>query len=224
MFCSDYPHVEGGRNPLKRFDAALAGIADAGRRALLLDDNFLDLMGRIVAMTVTDLRHRPRVPRRRQPRRRDRGVVGAVRRSGDPRSRPRRSTSARAVASCPQGAAAGASAAPRRRAGAARRRHGHVAKGWAALGAFDTAERSRALDLLGFHRQLVFSTFAPTQFEGDRDLDLLYGGASALTRAMADFCADDDRLMPVATLPMSDPARSVAALQEAIDARLPARC
>ena len=33
-------------------------------------------------------------------------------------------------------------------------------KGWHALGAFDPAERSRALDLLGFESQLVFSTFA----------------------------------------------------------------
>src|SRR4051812_41021921 len=32
-------------------------------------------------------------------------------------------------------------------------------KGWSALGAFDPVERSRALDLLGFDRQLVFSTF-----------------------------------------------------------------
>ncbi len=38
------------------------------------------------------------------------------------------------------------------------------AKGWSALGAFDPAERSRALDLLGFDSQLVFSTFAGTQF------------------------------------------------------------
>src|SRR5215467_12260780 len=30
------------------------------------------------------------------------------------------------------------------------------AKGWNALGAFDPMERSRALDLLGFERQLVF--------------------------------------------------------------------
>src|SRR5262245_44616711 len=37
-------------------------------------------------------------------------------------------------------------------------------KGWHALGAFDAAERSRALDLLGFDSQLVFSTFAATQF------------------------------------------------------------
>src|ERR1700722_16360584 len=51
------------------------------------------------------------------------------------------------------------------------------AKGWSALGAFDPVERSRALDLLGFDRQLVFSTFAATQYTG-HDLDLLYGGTS----------------------------------------------
>src|SRR5689334_24127220 len=39
-----------------------------------------------------------------------------------------------------------------------------TSKGWHGLGAFDAAERSRALDLLGFEAQLVFSTFAPTQF------------------------------------------------------------
>jgi predicted TIM-barrel fold metal-dependent hydrolase len=96
-----------------------------------------------------------------------------------------------------------------------------TAKGWTAYGAFDKSERTAALDLLGFHRQLVFSTFAPLQFESERDLDLLYGGAAALTRAMAAFCADDDRLMPVATLPLSNPQRSLAALREAIDLGCP---
>lgn len=91
------------------------------------------------------------------------------------------------------------------------------AKGWSAMGAFDAAERSAALDLLGFHRQLVFSTFAPTQFESERDLDLLYGGSRATTRAIVDFCSNDDRLLPVGTLPMSDPARSAVAVAEAID-------
>ena len=32
------------------------------------------------------------------------------------------------------------------------------AKGWSALGAFDPSERTRALDLLGVSKQLVFST------------------------------------------------------------------
>jgi predicted TIM-barrel fold metal-dependent hydrolase len=90
------------------------------------------------------------------------------------------------------------------------------AKGWNALGAFDAGERSRALDLLGFDRQLVFSTFAPTQFLSD-DVDLLYGGTSAHNRAVAAFCADDDRLIAVANVPWADPERTLAAVDEAID-------
>src|SRR6516162_654404 len=61
-------------------------------------------------------------------------------------------------------------------------------KGWHALGAFDRHERSRALDLLGFDAQLVFSTFAATQFASD-DLELLYGGTRAHNRAIVDFCS-----------------------------------
>ena len=37
-------------------------------------------------------------------------------------------------------------------------------KGWGAYGAFTASERSKALDDLGFSRQLVFTTFAATQF------------------------------------------------------------
>src|SRR5690242_14331107 len=55
-------------------------------------------------------------------------------------------------------------------------------KGWHALGAFDAAERSRALDLLGFDSQLVFATFAATQYAGD-DAELLDGGLRAHNRA-----------------------------------------
>ena len=39
-------------------------------------------------------------------------------------------------------------------------------KGWLAMGAFDSQERSHALDLLGFQRQLVFATFATAMFVG----------------------------------------------------------
>ena len=81
------------------------------------------------------------------------------------------------------------------------------AKGWNALGAFDPAERSRALDLLGFEKQLVFSTFAATQYAGS-DLDLLYGGTRAHNRGIADFCADDDRMIAVASVPLADPELS----------------
>jgi predicted TIM-barrel fold metal-dependent hydrolase len=89
------------------------------------------------------------------------------------------------------------------------------AKGWNALGAFDPAERSRALDLLGFAEQLVFSTFAPTQFTTD-DPDVLYGGTRAHNRAIADFCSDDARLVAVGYVPWGDPERSWREAEEAI--------
>ena len=47
LFSSDYPHVEGGRNPLGRFERSLAG---ASERALgrFYRDNFEDLMGPVL--------------------------------------------------------------------------------------------------------------------------------------------------------------------------------
>jgi uncharacterized protein len=89
-------------------------------------------------------------------------------------------------------------------------------KGWGAVGAFDSVERSFVLDQLGFAAQLVFPTFAATQFAG-ADLDLHYGGADALNRAMAAFCADDPRLLAVATVPWADPQRTIATARRAID-------
>jgi uncharacterized protein len=44
LFSSDYPHVEGGRKPLERFEASLGDASDAVRQAFYCD-NFLDLMG-----------------------------------------------------------------------------------------------------------------------------------------------------------------------------------
>ena len=44
MFSSDYPHVEGGRRPVERFEASLADASDHVRRRFYCD-NFLDLMG-----------------------------------------------------------------------------------------------------------------------------------------------------------------------------------
>ncbi|HBZ69681.1 MAG TPA: hydrolase [Deltaproteobacteria bacterium] len=89
------------------------------------------------------------------------------------------------------------------------------AKGWHALGAFDPAERSRALDLLGFEKQLVFSTFAATQFLGE-DLGLLYGGARAHNRAIAEFCAHDKRLIAVGFAPWGEPSLTAKTAKEAI--------
>jgi predicted TIM-barrel fold metal-dependent hydrolase len=44
MFSSDYPHVEGGRNPMKRFETSLEGCSDEDRHAFF-EGNFTDLMG-----------------------------------------------------------------------------------------------------------------------------------------------------------------------------------
>ncbi|CAN5745130.1 hypothetical protein BH18ACT2_BH18ACT2_14720 [soil metagenome] len=90
-------------------------------------------------------------------------------------------------------------------------------KGWAAVGSFDSEERSRVLDVLGFSAQLVFPTFAATQFAQGNDLDLLYGGTDALNRAMAAFCAADSRLLAVASIPWADPTRTIAAARRAVD-------
>jgi predicted TIM-barrel fold metal-dependent hydrolase len=45
LFSSDFPHIEGGRNPLKRFNDSLDGLPDEAKRAFFRD-NFIDLMGR----------------------------------------------------------------------------------------------------------------------------------------------------------------------------------
>jgi predicted TIM-barrel fold metal-dependent hydrolase len=89
-------------------------------------------------------------------------------------------------------------------------------KGWSATGAFDAEERSKVLDLFGFDAQLVFATFATAMFSG-RDVDRLYAGAAAQDRAVADFCKDDPRLLPVAFVPLVDPTRAAKAVADAID-------
>jgi predicted TIM-barrel fold metal-dependent hydrolase len=44
LFSSDYPHVEGGRRPIERFEAGLAKTSPEARQAFY-HDNFVDLMG-----------------------------------------------------------------------------------------------------------------------------------------------------------------------------------
>ncbi len=47
MFSSDYPHVEGGRKPVERFEASLGDASDSVRQSFYVD-NFLFLMGSAV--------------------------------------------------------------------------------------------------------------------------------------------------------------------------------
>jgi predicted TIM-barrel fold metal-dependent hydrolase len=111
----------------------------------------------------------------------------------------------------------------RARAGDPKERDGHEAelltrKSWEAYGAFHAGDRARALDLLGFRSQLVFSTFAPAQSEHAGDVDVSYAASRALTRGIVDFCAADRRLLPVTFIPLTSPERAIAETRFALDA------
>ncbi|OYU69831.1 MAG: hydrolase [Alphaproteobacteria bacterium PA2] len=84
-----------------------------------------------------------------------------------------------------------------------------------ALGAFEPGDRTKAMDLLGFKKQLVFAThslrmpFSPSTKLESR---LRYGATRAHNRHMAEFCANDDRLMGVGVAPLDDPELAIAEL------------
>jgi predicted TIM-barrel fold metal-dependent hydrolase len=44
MFSSDYPHIEGGRNPLKRFELSTLGTSETAKERFYAQ-NFVDLVG-----------------------------------------------------------------------------------------------------------------------------------------------------------------------------------
>ncbi len=88
-----------------------------------------------------------------------------------------------------------------------------------ALGAFDSPERSVALDMLGFKSQLVFAThslampFSPSSKISPR---IRYAAARAHNRHMAEFCARDRRLMGVAAAPLDEPELALEEVEFAI--------
>lgn len=91
-----------------------------------------------------------------------------------------------------------------------------------ALGAFDREDRSVAMDMLGFRKQLVFATHSVvTPFSRSRavndDDELRYGATRAHNRAMRDFCSDDDRLMGVAVVPLDNPDLALIELSAALE-------
>ena len=89
-----------------------------------------------------------------------------------------------------------------------------------ALGAFNSEDRSVAMDLLGFKKQLVFATHSvafPFHPSSKKPADLRYGATRAHNRHMVDFCSNDDRLMGVGVVPLDDPARAIEEAKWAID-------
>ena len=85
-----------------------------------------------------------------------------------------------------------------------------------ALGAFNGRERGIALDLLGFKRQVVFSSFCATKIFDAPDIDVRYAAAGAHNRSMAEFCDGDGRLIGVALVPLDEPFRALELIDEAL--------
>lgn len=74
--------------------------------------------------------------------------------------------------------------------------------GWNRIGAFDSKERSRALDIFGYSMQLVLSTFSFHQIAHSNDSEVLEKGSRTLNRAMGSFCSSDDRLKAIGYIPL----------------------
>jgi predicted TIM-barrel fold metal-dependent hydrolase len=92
-------------------------------------------------------------------------------------------------------------------------------KNFAATGGFIAADRSRALDLLGFGSQLIFNTFHNSRlfdWEHADNLDLAYAAARAHNRGMLEFCSADPRLLPTCYVPLADPERTTRATADAL--------
>ena len=85
-----------------------------------------------------------------------------------------------------------------------------------ALGAFNGRERGLALDLLGFERQVVFSSFCATKVFGTSDPAVSRATAAAHNRAMAEFAEGDARLIGVALAPLDEPEAGLALIDEAL--------
>lgn len=104
-------------------------------------------------------------------------------------------------------------------------------KNYQALGSFRNADRPRALDLLGFASQLVFTTAALGNYglEEAGEVDLAVEAARAHNRMMTDFCSVDRRLLATGYVPLVDMARAPQIAREAIDMGckgliIPSRC
>jgi uncharacterized protein len=89
-----------------------------------------------------------------------------------------------------------------------------------AVGAVIREDRPRALDLLGFGAQLVFTTtyLDPLrEFDVDAEVELAYAMARAHNRGIVDFCSVDPRLLPVCYVPFADIDLAGQMTREAIE-------
>lgn len=104
-------------------------------------------------------------------------------------------------------------------------------KNHAALGSFRAEDRPKALDLLGFTSQLVFTTVALSNYglEHSGDDKLALASARAHNRMMTDFCSVDRRLLATGYVPLVNISEAPIIAREAIDLGckalvIPSRC
>ncbi len=89
-----------------------------------------------------------------------------------------------------------------------------------ALGAFNSADRTMAMDLLGFKKQLVFATHSlvtPFHPSSKKSSKVRYGAARGHNRHMVDFCKHDSRLMGVGAVPLDDPDLAIREVEWCIE-------
>ena len=86
-----------------------------------------------------------------------------------------------------------------------------------ALGFFNGTERGLAIDLLGFRRQVIFSSFCARLIFDAEDDELAYGAAAAHNRAMQEFTRQDERMIGVAMVPLQDPEKALTEINHAIE-------
>ena len=92
------------------------------------------------------------------------------------------------------------------------------AKGYEAIGAFDTAERTKALDLLGFEKQFVFASFSTgVVFDARLSPDVAAAAARAHNRAMAAFCDGEPRMVGVAATAIDDIDAAIAEVDHIVE-------
>ncbi len=94
-------------------------------------------------------------------------------------------------------------------------------KNYRAHGAWDSLDRSEALNHMGFSSQLIFPTMPNTLLEvmeHEAPPKLTYDTASAANRAQIAFCSNDPRLLPVAYIPLQDLVLAAPCATEAIEA------
>ena len=85
-----------------------------------------------------------------------------------------------------------------------------------ALGSFNGKERNQVLDLLGFKKQVIFSSFCSRLIFDDPDFDIRYGAAAAQNRSMAEFVKHDERMIGVGMVPLDEPDRAVAEIKRVL--------